>query len=335
MGKLYLHIGMGKTGTSAIQYFLFKNREYLKSRGIYFPAKDDYLDNAIDGTTSGNSEEIIKLILEERYEEVFEYFENLLQNNDVIISSEVLIYFFGKNIELLADIVETFDTKVILYIRKQDEFYNSLANQWTKFKYLEDVDCISEVHEHYFYIMKLMNHVNNDKIVMKVYEKGQFKNGNIFSDFLDCLGLELDENFELPEKRINTSLSPLAYEIKKIYNKRYSGVLNENLIKTLVEYSVLDRKSNDEKFFVISKTEREELLETYSVFNMGIATKFFGREDGKLFYDEISDTDVYSDSKEYTLKELDEAYEFMKKNHNSDNIEIIEDIIDELRDRWR
>ena len=35
--KFVLHIGMNKTGTSAIQTFLFKNRKELAKKGINYP----------------------------------------------------------------------------------------------------------------------------------------------------------------------------------------------------------------------------------------------------------------------------------------------------------
>ncbi len=35
--KLYLHIGMGKTGTTALQHFFWENRKALASRDICYP----------------------------------------------------------------------------------------------------------------------------------------------------------------------------------------------------------------------------------------------------------------------------------------------------------
>ena len=35
--KLYLHIGMGKTGTTALQHFFWDNRDILAAKGICYP----------------------------------------------------------------------------------------------------------------------------------------------------------------------------------------------------------------------------------------------------------------------------------------------------------
>lgn len=35
---LILHVGMGKTGTSSVQFFLRDNRERLREMGVLFPA---------------------------------------------------------------------------------------------------------------------------------------------------------------------------------------------------------------------------------------------------------------------------------------------------------
>ncbi|MBR1598061.1 MAG: hypothetical protein IJ661_04000 [Lachnospiraceae bacterium] len=45
---LYLHIGMPKSGTSAIQTFLYKNNEKLKSYGYEYPDLKGELINKFD-----------------------------------------------------------------------------------------------------------------------------------------------------------------------------------------------------------------------------------------------------------------------------------------------
>ncbi len=315
MNKLYLHIGMGKTGSSAIQYFLYENRERMLKENILYPVTDEHFIDKTNDVTSGNADEIIKFILDEEYDKIFEYFEGLLKENNVLISSELLIYYLGKNINLFYDIVEEFNATVILYIRKQDEYYNSLVNQWTKLKNLTDTGCLNEVHENYFYIMKIINNLESEKLIVRPYEKEQFKNENLIDDFLECLGLELDESYVMNSRLINNSLSPIAYKLKLEYNKVYGDVLNKEFINVLIEYSKQE-KALVKNAFLISKEEREDVLEVYRVFNFDIAIRFLQRLDGELFYKEISDTDVYIDDDSlYTEELVKEAYEFMIKNY--------------------
>ncbi len=321
MNKLFLHIGMGKTGTSAIQYFLYENREMLLKQNILYPITENYFIDKDNDVTSGNANEIIKLILAEEYEKIFEYLESLLKENNVLISSEILIYYFGKNIDLFYDIVEQFNATVILYIRKQDEYYNSLANQWTKLKSLVDADCLKEVHENYFYIMKIVNSINTEKLIIRPYEKDQFKNRNLIDNFLECLGLELDTNYKMNARNINNSLSPICYKIKQEYNRTYGDVTNKEFINVLIEYS--KRESNFKKVFIITKKEREELLELYNDFNMSLAIRFMQRLDGVLFYDGINDKDVYIDDERLFADELlDSGLEFIKSSYKGNDIDL-------------
>ncbi len=327
MNKLYLHIGMGKTGTSAIQYFLYENRELLQSQNILYPVTDGYFIDKSNEVTSGNASDIINHILNEEYDDIFEYLDELLKQSNVLISSELLVYYFGKNIELFYDIVEQFNATVILYVRKQDEFYNSLVNQWTKLKNLTDTDCLKEVHENYFYIMKIINNINSDKLLVRPYEKLQFKNENLIDDFLECLGLNLNSEFEdkyvVSTKKINNSLSPIAYKLKQEYNFKFKDVTNKEFINVLIEYS----KQNNNKYnnvSVVSKQEREELLEVYSAFNASLAMRFLQRLDGKFFVETNKQIVHIEDESLYSEKLIKEAYEFIKNNYQGSNLNIDE-----------
>ncbi len=323
MNKLYLHIGMGKTGTSAIQYFLYENRERLLKQNIHYPITEGYFIDKDNDVTSGNADVIINHILNEEYDEIFEYIELLLKDNNVLISSELLVYYFGKNIDLFYDIVEKFNATVILYIRKQDEFFNSLVNQWTKLKFLTNTDCLKDVHENYFYVMKIINNIDNEKLIVRPYDKTQFKDGNLIMDFLDCLGLVLDNSYILNKRQINTSLSPIAYKLKQEYNRHNENVLNKDFIKVLIEYS-RQEKLEYKNVFVISKQEREDLLEVYNVFNDGVAIKFLQRVEGKLF-NKTSNDDMYIDDKRlYTEIQIKEAFEFIKDNYKGYDLDIEE-----------
>ncbi len=323
MNKLYLHIGMGKTGSSAIQYFLYENKEVLKSENLCYPITENYFIDKDNDVTSGNGEEIINFIINEEYDKIFEYLEGLLEKSDVLISSEILLYYFGKNIDLLYDIVEQFNGVVILYIRKQDEYYNSLVNQWTKLKSLWDTDCLNAVHEAYFCVMKIINNINEGRLIVKAYEKEQFKNENIIDDFLECLGLELDDRYKQSSRKINSSLTPTMYIIKQEYNRQHKDVLNKEFINVLVEYSKQALNESRKNVFVISKAEREEVLGVYEAFNMNIAFRFLKRLDGKLFYNEINDEDVYiNDESLCNKEELDKAIEYIKQNYKGDELDL-------------
>ncbi len=323
MNKLYLHIGMGKTGTSAIQYFLYENKEILKSQNIEYPLTENYFIDKDNDVTSGNGDVIIDFIFKEQYDEIFEYLEDLLEKSDVLISSEILLYYFGKNIDLLYDIVEKFNGVVILYIRKQDEYFNSLVNQWTKLKSLSDTNCLSSVHESYFYIMKIINNINENRLIVKPYEKEQFKKENIIDDFLECLDLELDDKYKTNTRKINNGLPPVAYKIKQEYNRQYTDVLNKEFINVLVEYSKLKVNEDSKSVFVISKDERVEALSLYDAFNMNIAIRFLKRLDGKLFYKEINDSDIYiNDESLFSKEALDDAFEYIKRNYKGDELDL-------------
>lgn len=89
--------------------------------------------------------------------------------------------------------IEKYDTKVILYIRKQDEFYNSPVNQWTKAKELVGNNCVVSVYENYFLVNKIFNNVKGNSLEIRVYEREQLVNNYVICDFLYAIDI-LDKN---------------------------------------------------------------------------------------------------------------------------------------------
>lgn len=100
MNKLYLHIGMGKTGTSAIQFFLFENKLELLKKDYLFPT-DDMSFNYIEDYSNGNGKIIVRAIESRNYEEVFNFIDENIKDRNITFSSEDLLFYFAKDIGFL------------------------------------------------------------------------------------------------------------------------------------------------------------------------------------------------------------------------------------------
>lgn len=353
MNKLYVHIGMGKTGTSAIQFFVSENSKKLDELGFLYPEFDNnenLLEKNLD-YTAGNGQLIISSIENKDYIKLFNFIDENIENKNIIFSSENLLFYFAKDSNLLQKLIEKYDVIIVLYIRKQDEFYNSLVNQWTKAKELLNNDCMASVHENYFLINKIINSVNG-KIIFRAYEKEQLKNENVVEDFLYAIGIDIDNsdvknifNFDKTnsDNKIirNESLTSLGFFIKREYNKFVSEKgLNSNTInkvkklefvKKVIEYTKSDRvKESDvvniKKFYAISKEERLGAMSVYSAYNSMIALRFFNRENGILFFEEIEkneeNPDIYFDSLNYDYNVLLDFCKFIDNDFMEENVSI-------------
>jgi hypothetical protein len=134
--KLVIHGGHGKAGSSAIQAFLYANKDYLHQSGIL--VLDLSLSSAIVGPSGFSStEDFYAYLLQRPHEfagrlvEIFSY-ENPVFNdfNTVIWSNESLITFYellGPKLQLLA---RRWDLQLVLFFRNQVEWIASAYNQW-------------------------------------------------------------------------------------------------------------------------------------------------------------------------------------------------------------
>lgn len=133
--KLYLHIGLHKTGTSSIQSFLTNNSEVLKKNGILYPASIRLWENhnmlawhyiERDLFRNYDPSPVIKDGPEKVWENLFEEICSSTADT-IILSSEDFCLI--KNPALLAEKFRCFETYVIIFLRRQDRYYQSLYSQ--------------------------------------------------------------------------------------------------------------------------------------------------------------------------------------------------------------
>ena len=224
--NVFIHLGTGKTGTSALQSFFVKNDEKLKEKGLY------YLNT---GRWKDGSHHLIPFSMDSNsyyynlYEsKSFEYFKKeilseLLEIPDkksVLISSEVLLGLRkNSNFFDLIEVLNRYARRVvfIVYLRKQDELLESLYKQWVlglnpNIKGLNFIEFINSYRGAFFHkILEDLKIFNNVDLLVKVYKKGNEK--NLYKNFLEeVLSIDFDKSFSLPSKKNkNYSIGTLEF----------------------------------------------------------------------------------------------------------------------------
>ncbi len=330
MATLYLHIGTPKTGTSAIQEFLYSNREILEKQGFCYP-EFGYRYTGVHIRRNAhflvhhqickpeNEAKIRKEENERFYEgldkikELTGTFPNVVLSDENVWNGYVRRENFWK---VLSDALSErgIDLKVIVYLRSQDLVLESYYSQRVKVKiqmsfqeYLDSEDIDVFKLDYYRQLKEIEQAIGKENIIVRVYEKQQYEgNGNtLISDFLNVLGLELDEKYISPDKVVNTSLYGKALELKRILNGIDGFVTRRkhwlvNYLKIAQEEDERKNGTPAKKFFTYEK--RMDFLAKYKEGNEAIAREFLNREDGVLFRDEIiKDYDVVGD---YSTEEL-------------------------------
>lgn len=321
MGMLYLHIGTPKTGTTMLQHFMSDNRELLRKKGYSFPdfgfhfegiGKDRnghflihrYFDdrkNRLYDREEELQKEGMKILLDE-----LSQYENVVLSDEGIWNNYREMPGFWE--KLHARITEAGHTlKVIVYLRRQDSYVQSY---WA-----QKVKVVSKLSFQQFLSSKTVQHscldyekglaciakgVGQANIIVRPFERGQFTEGSLPSDFLNVLGLSLTEEYVIDKEMLNTSISGKYLEIKRILNTmpEYQGKMNfiiPLLYQTEAEDSSCEGKEN---YFEPGQAAR--FMQRFEEGNNRVALKYLHRK-GPLFMDEIPDGKKHE---EFSAQEL-------------------------------
>ncbi|GFD91212.1 hypothetical protein KUL152_34380 [Tenacibaculum sp. KUL152] len=213
MNKVFIHIGPPKSGTSAIQKWLSDNRDYLASKGVFYPEHE--LDE--NGVSSGNLLSLFSqdgedfLLDEAKVSSLLEEF--ISSKNDVLILSSE---FFFKRMEQLAQAIP--EAMFIGYLRFPLEVAESSYNQGVKrHGQVHAFGLPATPRAYQLEILdRLIKKIGRERFILRPYSKQCFKNGNLIEDFLDKVGVE---PINLNTPLVNTSYTLEGLEFKRWFNQ--------------------------------------------------------------------------------------------------------------------
>ena len=303
---VYLHIGMPKTGTSALQMFLPENEALLNKNGFSYPMMPFRFEN-IGIRRNGHF-----LTMWEDKENVSEWAQGFaavkeaLQQYDKVILSDENIWskqrldnFWEAALEGFAEIGA--EVRVIAYLRSQDDQVESNWNQKVKDKKTRMKITFEKFmeEERYWYMPfrydevldRIASYVGRDKLIVRVYEKQQFIGGSLFADFLDAIGLGLTEEYKLPDYVPNVRLPNTAVEIKRLINLAYKNEEVPDFYREIISQvyemkAIQEEPKRDTSMF--SPRLREKFMSQFAEGNAYVAREYLHRADGVLFRGELS-----------------------------------------------
>ncbi|MBN2883544.1 MAG: hypothetical protein JXN10_08440 [Clostridia bacterium] len=295
---IYIHIGHPKTGSSAIQAFLALNHEALKKRGCFYPEPQNFFQ--VYQTSSGNGNELCNLILSGGFKnEIRSLLDKWLeQGMDVVISSEQfsLILYNEDSRKEFFDTLKGYNFKIVVYLRRFDDFIQSQYNQIVKNHdftgHIENYILSGKIRDFAQMILEIAKKIHKSQLIVRPYEKQQFKDNNIYSDFLETIGLGFSDEFILPGKIVNPSLNPKALEFRRMANitgkDKHIIPTKTKLNGVLAEYTVENGGGSAfEDGSYLNGEQRQKLLEPCMDKYKKIAKKLLNRKNGILFYNDI------------------------------------------------
>lgn len=204
--RVVIHVGPGKTGSSAIQKWLSDNREYLSSNGIYYP--EHRIDS--NGVSSGNAQSLFSYNKQGRLEFNEGKAKNLLTKARKS-GAKVLVLSSEAFIERHTPIVEFFkDAEYVYYLRNPIESAESLYNQSVKRHF--NAGTVNPPKHINFRSLIHLYELSDGKVHIRKYGKTYFINGDIVADFLSVIDTSLQADELAPVVNLSYSLEALEFK---------------------------------------------------------------------------------------------------------------------------
>jgi hypothetical protein len=291
--RIILHIGLYKTGTTAVQKFFTRNRSALATRGVLYPESVTKFDahhplpwalgvSHRDKDSSVPPEEVVRAILREA---------NSAGAETVILSSEEFINLeAAERLSKLKRLFGPHAIEILIYLRRQDSLLLSSYGQHVRMYSIRFSGTISDfllkhsnfLHKYNYWgmLQRWANVFGSDAMRIKLYDQARFPEGNIVQDFADTLGLDLNGCDVGKVSGINRNLSDLGLEVLRRLN---ATPLDEAMHHRLIRFLDESPLQGQGDYQLLSRRNRQELMRQFANSNARVAKHWLGREDGVLF----------------------------------------------------
>lgn len=297
--KLILHIGMQKTGTSAIQYFLNQNRNRLLKDNILYPSLQDFSEIRFSGVSYHNCVAASLIGRPSAFPAMTERnlaaLRRLIEDSThpVLLSAED--FSRALDMEAISRFTAGLDVSVIVYLREQAEWAQSMYNQRNKilFDRADDRLLGSDVltaedlfmflrQEKYTPLMKYdallerWETLSSD-VYVRLFSKNQYNGENIIEDFMNTIGISNLSGYKMPP-RVNDNLAndwiSLARETAEAQGVEAAKGFMRRLTKAAQDGNIsLSGKTNILEDRIVKKMRSD-----YQEMNRSVARKYFGRD---------------------------------------------------------
>ena len=256
--KLLIHIGTGKTGSSAIQSAL----KGLKSERLFF----EFRKNA--SSIKRNPQ----ILLDDLSQIKSEY---------TIFSSEWLFRLNNREKlrRLALSLLSNYDVEVLLYVRRQDRWAVSKHNQAIRnrnFNAVADLQIDLENNwlkrdcDYYEVASRWADFFGDERVTVREYDRRSLIGADIVKDFCDAAGIDLNDINYYPENR-NQSRTLEELKVKgllaKTKSKRARKIFMNNIIAEIkpIGQKILPTKSDAQRFYGQYKESNRRLNERFNV----------------------------------------------------------------------
>lgn len=276
MKKIIIHIGANKTGTTAIQKYLSKNDDVLLSEhGILYPKSGRmwgaHFPLAWDLGLGKKPDHLVG-----KFENVWGLLRKEIEEKNAkktIISSENFMLLSNSNIaNKVKNYLEGYEVEIILYVRRQDLWLESLYLQRVKMGMFDKTFSefvINPSQELDFTkilsLWELVTRRENIKVI-------NFESVNDFGGAVNAFNKIIGLNIEIIEEYVNDSIDKhfAAY----IMSRKGLFSSPKRLSKLLTLYNKIKMNYDDHSKSYFTLKERKKILEQYTISNSILFEKY-------------------------------------------------------------
>lgn len=314
MATLYLHVGSQDAKTASLQKFLSNNAGLLEARGIAYPSEGlEGMGHDLVARCCGlDSQNPDKARLRSLCQSIV---SNLSHNQTRIIMSSAELESI-PNIMPLKILSEYFDVKIVFYVQRQDDYLESMYEQYVVSYGLRFVGSIYQfMLAHNFFIRcnynnqvsRWENHFGRENVILRLC-KTQNGYKDVCADFLSVVGessASVNALTSIRDRVISFASLPYISHINQLS-------LGEQQHDSIVE-SVNASRSSEERLYLLRWDDRMSFYEKFEQSNRLLFERYQNKD--SMSFDEASlldDTPRWINHERVDIQQLlqyvDDAY---------------------------
>ena len=259
---LKLHVGLPKTGTSALQFWLDENRIRLRDQGITYPTTDG-------STAEPKHQFLIQNLLSNEFTSLG---QTLAENDQptLLLSAEGLtnhLYDFDSaSLDEFRKITSSFEKSIVLVVRDITKWSKSYWKQAVVNPPIREYDYATPLRlEQFRKIPRVKRLCNHDTLVndlQNAYGANDVRvvnyEGNYLDEFCDALGIQRSKEMGNPEPG-NVSISDDVIEIIRQLNESDHSSEVRNVILAAVQQCVESNHIGLTTFYNLQSARTQDL----------------------------------------------------------------------------